>query len=73
MDADYLKLETARTMTTLRFLAANISQEEALKLRRALEEQVKFIHHRISREQISLQKSGDAGSIPTEACASLTN
>lgn len=56
MDADYLKLETARTMTTLRFLAANINTAEVEKLRKGLEEQVRFIDHRINRERLALRK-----------------
>jgi hypothetical protein len=59
MDASYLKLETARTMTTLRFLAANISLEEAEKLRRGLCEQVKFIDHRMSKERLALRENGE--------------
>lgn len=66
MDADYLKLETARVMTTLRFLAAHVGQEEALKLRRGLEEQVRFIDHRVNQERIVLRSNGDSHRIPTE-------
>lgn len=60
MDADFLKLETARTMTTLRFLVANIAVEEAEKLRRGLEEQVRFIDHRINKERLALRKESQS-------------
>jgi len=70
MDANWLKLETGKTIVTLRFLSTNLDLVEAERLYKRLYEEARFLDRRIQERKKDLQSPNACPTITTEAQAS---